>query len=116
MSAEPPSTGFLYVDSDIPPGVTIAEYRATRAREAARSRRCRTIAGWARATRRGLAGAARTLAATGRGRVRSAWPRVAAATGACRAAARALAGPRIARLRRARRPASGSAPGGAHGH
>jgi hypothetical protein len=35
MSAKPPAASFNYIKTDIPPGITIAEYRAARARDRA---------------------------------------------------------------------------------
>lgn len=80
MSQEPDSHSFAYVECDIPPGFTIAEWRAQRAAERRPATRQRPIA---------------------EARI---WMR--------RAVSRALAGPRIARVRvrsgrrRAPRPAA----------
>jgi hypothetical protein len=46
VSAKPPSPSFIYVETDIPPGMTIAEYRAARAREAKRQRSDHSLAKW----------------------------------------------------------------------
>jgi hypothetical protein len=46
MSAKPRSTSFTYLESDIPPGMTIAEYRAARACEAKRQRSDHSLAKW----------------------------------------------------------------------
>jgi hypothetical protein len=35
MSAKPPAASFNYIETDIPPGITIDEYRAARARDRA---------------------------------------------------------------------------------
>ena len=91
MSQEPDSYSFAYVECDIPPGMTIAQWRAQRAAE--------------RPT------ATRPPTALARGRLRQTadWIR--------HAGARALAGPRIARVRvsggrhRAPRPVAPSSPG-----
>lgn len=39
MSAKPPTASFMYVETDIPPGLTIDEWRAQRAAERAAHRR-----------------------------------------------------------------------------
>ena len=93
MSHEADSHSFAYVECDIPPGMTIAEWRAQRAAERPAMARQRPIA----VARRRLRQAAD-------------WIR--------HAGARALAGPRIARIRvpgsrhRAPRPAAPPSPGG----
>ena len=92
MSQEAASHSFAYVECDIPPGMTIAEWRAQRAAERPVVARQRPIV----VARRRLREAAR-------------WVR--------RAGTRALAGPRIARIRvpggrhRAPRPAAPSSRG-----
>ena len=92
MSHEPDSYSFAYVECDIPPGMTIAEWRAQRAAERPAVTRQRPIA----AARKRLRDAA--------GWIRD-------------AGTRALAGPRIARIRvpgrrhRAPRPAAPSSRG-----
>ena len=92
MSDEPDSHSFAYVECDIPPGLTIAEWRAQRAAERPAVTRQRPIA----AARKRLRDAADWIRDAG---------------------TRALAGPRIARIRvpggrhRAPRPAAPSSPG-----
>jgi hypothetical protein len=92
MVDERDSHSFAYVECDIPPGLTIAEWRAQRAAERPAVTRQRPIT----VARRGLRGAAR---------------------GVRRAGTRALAGSRIARIRvpgsrhRAPRPAEPSSRG-----
>jgi hypothetical protein len=92
MSQEPDSHSFAYVECDIPPGMTIAQWRAQRAAER------RTVT-----RQRPMAAARRRLRQT------ADWIR--------HAGARALAGPRIARVHvpggrhRAPRPAALSSPG-----
>ena len=87
MSHEPASHSFAYVECDIPPGMTIAQWRAQRAAERPAMTRQRPMI-------------------VARRRLREAvdWIR--------HAGARALAGPRIARVRVPGRPASGAAPRG----
>ena len=92
MSHDRDAHSFAYVECDIPPGMTIAEWRAQRAAERAAVTRQRPVV----AARRRLREAAH-------------WVR--------RAGTRALAGPRIARVRvpggrhRAPRPAAPSSRG-----
>ena len=94
MSHEADAHSFAYVECDIPPGMTIAEWRAQRAAERPTATRQRPIT----AARRRLREAAHW-------RMRD-------------AGTRALAAPRIARVRvpggrhRAPRPAEPSSPGG----
>lgn len=91
MSATPGSTSFMYVETDIPPELTIADYRAARVGKQARQRADRTLAIWVRELRNGLGALPRGVAA------------------------RSLARPSVARIGRAGRSASGSPPRGAHG-
>jgi hypothetical protein len=46
MSAKPPSPSFTYLETDIPPGMTIGQYRAARAREAKRQRSDHSLTRW----------------------------------------------------------------------
>jgi hypothetical protein len=92
MTQEPDSYSFAYVECDIPPGLTIAEWRAQRAVERAAVTRQRPIG----VARRRLREAAQWMRDAG---------------------TRALLRPRIARVRvpggrhRAPRPAAPSSPG-----
>ena len=87
MSHELDSHSFAYVECDIPPGMTIAEWRAQRAAERASVTRHRPM-----------------VVARTRLRQTADWIR--------HGGARALLRPRIARVRVPGRPASGAAPRG----
>jgi hypothetical protein len=92
MAQEPDAHSFAYVECDIPPGMTIAQWRAQRAAERPAMTRPRPM-----------------IVARRRLREAADWIRD--------AGTRALAGPRIARVRvpggrhRAPRPAAPSSPG-----
>lgn len=63
MSAKPPAASFMYVETDIPPGITIHEWRAQRAAERATQRRAERGARWQRSRMRLLFGALMRCAA-----------------------------------------------------
>jgi hypothetical protein len=46
MSATPQAPSFTYIETDIPPGMTIGQYRAARAREAKRQPSDHSLAKW----------------------------------------------------------------------
>ena len=66
MSAKPPSRSFMYVETDIPPGVTIDDYRATRARDIAQRGWWRRRVAGAHALRAGRDGIAAVCLAAAR--------------------------------------------------
>ena len=66
MTAKPPSPSFNYIETDIPPGITIAEYRAARAREGAQPGWWRRRVARAHALRAGSNGIAAVCLAAAR--------------------------------------------------